>query len=96
MKKTLLAIIFAAVLLMSGCTNNSKAAIIEATQTNTEAVTEASTEEAAEIIPERIYQDNAFKDVPEDYIGNESVPKGSIVRFTYDTSDPLDLNDNKV
>ncbi len=97
MKKAVLSIITlaGALLLMTGCTNDSELVITETTQTITETVAETSTEEAVEITPERIYPDNAFKDVPEDYIGNESAPKGSIVRFTYDTSDPLDLNDNK-
>lgn len=95
MKKPILTITLAALLLMSGCTENSKPEITETTQTTTEAVTEASTEEAIEIMPERIYPDNAFKDVPEDYIGNESVPRGSVVRFNYETSDIFDFNDNK-
>jgi len=102
MKKRLFKLAIAGnLLLMSGCSDKNTTVIDKSTDTQTitqaitQAVAEVSSEEAVEITPERIYPDNSFKDVPEEYIENNAVPKGSVVRFTYDTSDPIDFNDNK-
>lgn len=98
MKHNILSVPLAVTLLfMSGCSNHTELSVNQTTtQTIAQTITtEEAIKEEIEIVPQRIYPDNSFKDVPENYPENENAPQGSIVRFTYDTVNHLDFNDNK-
>lgn len=83
MKKILL-LLTAALLITSGCT-------AENTELSQHQITIVS-EEAASMEQERVYPDNAYRELTDDYISNETAAEGTVVRFTYETKNHLDLS----
>lgn len=92
-KKTISAILIAAILL-TGCAGKteSKEELTDthtsATEATTSVVTEVPiTEEATETVSERIYPDNTYKALDPNYRNAEIAERGTVVKFTYDTKD---------
>ncbi len=99
MKTKILTTVLAAMLLLTGCTGNTESAaddvqdVTSSTSTTTAATTTAATtesavtEEVADVAPERIYPDNAYKELGREYREDSDIERGTVVRFTYDTKD---------
>ncbi len=88
-KKRGIALAMVLLILCSGCISKTKnpdtddsGILEENVATETPIPTEESMEEP---MTERIYPDNSYQKMPEDYTNNDWAPKGSVVSFTYDT-----------
>ncbi len=105
MKKLLSTILAVSALLLVGCSSSEKpletpepvkteTVTVAETTTTAETTTEAiTTKEAANLMPERIYPDNPFKELSLSYDGDASLPQGTVVKFTYETKNHLSSSD---
>ncbi len=91
MKKKIYSLLLAAMLVLSGCNNIEKTNTdteSSTTQTTTVPVTEiTTTKEEIPILPERIYPDNAYKELDRSFLEENEIERGSVVKFTYETKD---------
>ncbi len=94
--KKVIVLAAAALLTMLGCTAGSES-VSETASENTSLSLQQMTlasEEVTDIKQERIYPDNAYRELTDEYFSNETAAEGTVVRFTYETKNHLDFNEN--